>query len=172
MKRFAFAGLALALGLAACEEPREPEAFNTVAISPFMGHPVLGDPAAPVTLVEYASTTCGHCKEVLPKLDSFYRSKWKADGLKIFAVAKETEGTKADWLKFVKDNKLTGWTHVYYSKEADKARTDNGIPGYSQLYDVQSFPTLYLLDKDKRIIAKKLTYQQLDEIIQLKKKGQ
>lgn len=127
---------------------------------------------ASFTIVAFWDPTCGHCKEVLPKLDSFYRSKWKADGLKIFAVAKETEGTKADWLKFVKDNKLTAWTHVYYSKEADKARTDNGIPGYSQLYDVQSFPTLYLLDKDKRIIAKKLTYQQLDEIIQLKKKGQ
>ena len=127
---------------------------------------------APYTIVVFWDPTCGHCKEVLPKLDSFYRAKWKADGLKFFAVAKETEGTKADWLKFIKDNKITGWTHVYYSKAADKSRTDNGIPGYSQLYDVQSFPTLYLLDKDKRIIAKKLTYQQLDEIIQLKKKGQ
>ncbi len=127
---------------------------------------------ASFTIVVFWDPTCGHCKEVLPKLDSFYLAKWKADGLKLFAVAKETEGTKADWLKFVKDNKITGWTHVYYSKEADKSRTDNGIPGYSQLYDVQSFPTLYLLDKDKRIIAKKLTYQQLDEIIRLKKKGQ
>lgn len=127
---------------------------------------------ATYTIVAFWDPTCGHCKEVLPKLDSFYRAKWQADGLKIFAVAKETEGTKADWLKFIKDNKITDWNHVYYSKEADKARTDNGIPGYSQLYDVQSFPTLYLLDKDKRIIAKKLTYQQLDEIIQLKKKGQ
>jgi hypothetical protein len=59
---------------------------------------------------------------------------------------------------------------VYYSKEAEKNRVEKGIPGYSQLYDVQSFPTLYLLDKDKRIIAKKLSYEQIDEIIQLKKK--
>ena len=87
-------------------------------------------------------------------------------------MVKETDGTKKDWLNFISDNKLQEWSHVYYSKEADKARTDNGIPGYSQLYDVQSFPTLYLLDKEKRIIAKKLTYQQLDEIVQLKKKGQ
>lgn len=76
MKRFAFVGVALALGLAACSDPREPEAFNTVAISPFMGHPVLGDPAALVTLVEYASTTCGHCQafhtEVFPDLKAKY----------------------------------------------------------------------------------------------------
>lgn len=127
---------------------------------------------ASYTIVAFWDPTCGHCKEVLPKLDSFYRAKWKADGLKLYAVAKETDGTKKDWLGFIADNKLQEWSHVYYSKEADKARTDNGIPGYSQLYDVQSFPTLYLLDKDKRIIAKKLTYQQLDEIVQLKKKGQ
>ena len=127
---------------------------------------------ADYTIVAFWDPTCGHCKEVLPKLDSFYRAKWKADGLKMYAVAKETEGTKKDWLNFISDNKLQEWSHVYYSKEADKARTDNGIPGYSQLYDVQSFPTLYLLDKEKRIIAKKLTYQQLDEVVQLKKKGQ
>lgn len=127
---------------------------------------------ADYTIVAFWDPTCGHCKEVLPKLDSFYRAKWKADGLKMYAVAKETDGTKKDWLNFISDNKLQEWSHVYYSKEADKARTDNGIPGYSQLYDVQSFPTLYLLDKEKRIIAKKLTYQQLDEIVQLKKKGQ
>lgn len=127
---------------------------------------------ASYTIVAFWDPTCGHCKEVLPKLDSFYQAKWKADGLKLYAVAKETDGTKKDWLGFIADNKLQEWSHVYYSKEADKARTDNGIPGYSQLYDVQSFPTLYLLDKEKRIIAKKLTYQQLDEIVQLKKKGQ
>ena len=65
---------------------------------------------------------------------------------------------------------MNEWTHVYYSREADKARTDAGIPSYSQLYDVQSFPTLYLLDKDKRIIAKKLALDQIDEILALKAK--
>ena len=43
-----------------------------------------------------------------------------------------------------------------------------GKPGYRQLYDVYQTPILYLLDKDKRIIAKKLSYQQVDEVIDLK----
>ena len=123
-------------------------------------------------IVAFWDVSCGHCKEVLPKLDSFYRAKWKAGGLKIFAVAKETEGNKKDWLSFINEQHLTDWTHVYYSKAADKARIESNTPGYSQLYDVQTFPTLYLLDKDKRIIAKKLTYQQIDEVLQLKMKGQ
>src|SRR4030095_7054107 len=116
--------------------------------------------------------TCSHCKEILPKLDSFYQAKWKKVGLKVYSVAKETDGTKKDWLGFIKDHHLREWTNVYYSKIDDKARIEAGIPGYSQLYDVQSFPTLYLLDKDKHIVAKKLSYQQIDEVLQLKMNGQ
>ena len=101
-----------------------------------------------------------------------YRAKWKTWGLKLFALAKETDGTKKDWTSFIEKNHLSDWSHVYYSKEADKARISANIPGYSQLYDVQSFPTLYLLDKDKRIIAKKVSFEQVDEILQYRlKKG-
>ncbi|HEX5654886.1 MAG TPA: DUF5106 domain-containing protein [Chitinophagaceae bacterium] len=127
--------------------------------------------SAAYTVVAFWDPTCGHCKEVIPMLDSMYRAKWKASGLKIYSVAKETEGTKNDWLRFIRDHGLKNWTHVYYSKADDKGRIDSGIPGYSQLYDVQSFPTLYLLDKDKRIIAKKLSWQQIDEVLLLKMKG-
>ena len=122
------------------------------------------------TMVIFWDPTCGHCKEVLPQIDSVYREKWKADSVNIYAVSKETDGTKKDWLNFINEKKLTDWTHVYYSKAADKARTDNNIPGYSQLYDVLSFPTIYLLDKDKRIIAKKLALEQIDDVLQLKLK--
>ena len=83
---------------------------------------------------------------------------------------KKQMAQKKDWLNFINEKKLTDWTHVYYSKAADKARTDNNIPGYSQLYDVLSFPTIYLLDKDKRIIAKKLALEQIDDVLQLKLK--
>ncbi|HEX4876223.1 MAG TPA: thioredoxin-like domain-containing protein [Chitinophagaceae bacterium] len=127
--------------------------------------------AAPYTVVVFWDPTCGHCKEVLPKLDSFYTAKWKAAGLKIFAVAKETDGTRKTWIDFVTEKNLWDWTHVYYSKAADKARVDTNVPGYSQLFDVLSFPTLYLLDKDKRIVAKKLSYEQIDDVLQLKMKG-
>ena len=127
---------------------------------------------ADYTVVAFWDPTCGHCKEVLPGLDSFYRAKWKAAGLKIFTIAKETDGSKKDWIDFINEQHLQEWSNVYYSKKDDKARTDAGIPGYSQLYDVLTFPTLYLLDKEKRIVAKKLTYQQIDDVWQLKVKGQ
>ncbi|MET0394177.1 MAG: thioredoxin-like domain-containing protein [Chitinophagaceae bacterium] len=157
-------------------------AYNLMAN--IMGHPaenialpdtsgtmrMLYGTTAPYTLVCFWDPTCGHCKELLPVLDSMYRAKWQADGVTIFAVAKETDGTKKDWLDFIGKHHIGDWTHVYYSKEEEKMRINSGIPGYSQLYDIQSFPTLYLLDKDKRIMAKKVTWQQVDEILNVKMK--
>jgi hypothetical protein len=128
---------------------------------------------SPYTLVVIWDPRCGHCKEVLPRLDSLYNAKWKAMGLQPFAMAKETDGSKKDWTEFIEQHDLKkGWMHVYYSKGDEKARVDSGIPSYSQLYDVQSFPTLYLLDKDKRIIAKKVTEEQIDEILLLRTRNQ
>lgn len=120
---------------------------------------------SPYTVVVIWDPTCSHCKEVLPKLDSAYHAKWKNMGLKFFGMARETDGKKTDWINFVREHRLNEWTHVYYSKEDDRLRINAGIPSYSQLYDVQTFPTLYLLDKDKRIIAKKVTLEQIDEIL-------
>jgi protein-disulfide isomerase len=75
-----------AAAFAACtpkpEEPAEPAAFTPVPISPFMGETVLGDPNAPVEIVEYASTTCGHCKAfhegTLPEVKAAYIDTGKA----------------------------------------------------------------------------------------------
>jgi thiol-disulfide isomerase/thioredoxin len=130
-----------------------------------------GDSTARFTVICFWDPTCGHCKELLPVLDSIYQAKWKAEGVQIFAVAKETDGTRKDWLDFIHKGHMGEWTNVYYSKDEEKKRIDANIPGYSQLYDVQSFPTVYLLDKDKRIVAKKLTWQQTNDIIDIKMKN-
>lgn len=127
---------------------------------------------SPYTVVIIYDPTCGHCKETLPKLDSFYQKRWKAMGVQPFAVAKQTEEVKQkDWFNFIQTYGLKNWVHVWYSKEAEQARVSANIPSYSQLYDVQSFPTLYLLDKDKRIIAKKVTDKQIDEILEQRVKA-
>jgi hypothetical protein len=110
--------------------------------------------------------TCSHCKEVVPKVDSIYKAKWKNLGVVLYAV--KTEGTREDWVNFINEHKLTGWLHVYQLPEQQTAENAAGRPGYRQLYDVYQTPILYLLDKDKRIIAKKLTYTQIDEVISLK----
>jgi thiol-disulfide isomerase/thioredoxin len=128
--------------------------------------------SSPYTVVLFWDPTCGHCKETLPQIDSIYRAKWEALQVKIYAVAKETEGTPNDWLQFINEKKLESWEHVYYSKAANEARVSNNIPSYFQLYDVQVVPTLYLLDKDKKILAKKIPFEQIDKVLDYKLKGQ
>jgi hypothetical protein len=121
---------------------------------------------AEYTVICFWDPTCSHCKEVVPKVDSIYEARWKSEGVQIYAV--KTDGSKAEWLKFISDHHLDGWKHVYQLPGIQDAEIKEGRPGYKQLYDVYQTPLLYLLDKDKRIIAKKLTYLQIDEVINTK----
>ena len=124
---------------------------------------------ADYTIVVFWDPNCGHCKEEVPRLDSFYRAKWKAQGVKMYGVLSENE--KQKWVEFIKEHNLKEWIHVYQTEETKKAIADAQRAGYKQLYDVTQTPTLYLLDKEKRIIGKKLTPQQLDELLQTKIKN-
>jgi len=121
---------------------------------------------APFVVICFWDATCSHCKEVVPKVDSIFQAKWKKEGVKLYGVM--VDGGREAWLQFIKDHNLIDWIHVYETKEHQEATEKAGQPGFRQLYDVYQTPILYLLDKDKRIIAKKLSYQQLDEVINLK----
>lgn len=121
------------------------------------------------TVVAFWDPNCGHCKEEMPRLDSFYRSKWKAMGVSIYGV-NIYENEVPAWKQFITEKKLTGWIHAYQTKSAKEAEERAGVPNYRQLYDIFKTPTLYLLDKDKRIIAKQLSLEQFDDLITTKSK--
>ncbi len=118
------------------------------------------------TIICFWDPTCGHCKEEVPKLDSFFQSTWKKQGITMLGVM--TDGGKEAWIKFIREHKLKDWVHVYQTQEMKDAAYNAGKPGVRQLYDVYQTPMLYLLDKQKNIIAKKLSYQQLAELLQYK----
>jgi hypothetical protein len=124
---------------------------------------------AKYTIVVFWDPNCGHCKEEVPRLDSFFRAKWKAEGVRMYGVLSEEDRKK--WVEFIREHDLKDWIHVYQTEETKKAIADSQRAGYKQLYDVTQTPTLYLLDKEKRIIGKKLTPQQLDELLQTKIKN-
>jgi hypothetical protein len=124
---------------------------------------------APLTVVCFWDPTCGHCQEDVPRLDSIFKSKWKSQGVAMFGMM--TDGGRDKWLEFIRRHDLRGWVHGYQTKEMKEADYAANRPNYRQLYDVYQTPMLYLLDKDKRIVAKKLTYQQMDELIQARLKA-
>lgn len=126
---------------------------------------------APYTLIVYWDPNCGHCKEELPKIDSMYRNKWKALGVAVYSICAEGASIN-DWKKYLSTNKLpTEWKHVYETDKAREANIKAGKPGMRQLYDFYLTPTLYLVDRNKRIIAKKLSLHQFDQIITAKEKN-
>lgn len=129
----------------------------------------LYDLQSPFTIVVFWDPTCSHCQHEVPRLDSFYRAKWKAEGVKIYAVLSETKELEK-WKDFINKNNLQSWVNVYQTEEQRKANEDAKKPSYKQLYDVTQTPTIYLLDKEKRIIAKKLTIEQIDDVLQTKLK--
>jgi hypothetical protein len=124
---------------------------------------------AELVVVCFWDPTCGHCKEIVPRVDSFFKAKWKAQGVALYGVM--VDGGKENWVNFIKEKKLDGWKHVYQLPSVTDADNAAGRPSYRQLYDVYQTPMLYLLDKDKRIIAKKLTVEQLNEVIDMKLKN-
>jgi peroxiredoxin len=115
--------------------------------------------------------TCGHCQKQVPRLDSIYHAKWKNEGVKMYGVLTETQNLD-QWKKFIRDKHLGSWINVYETDAQKKIVQQSKQASYKQLYDVIQTPTLYLLDKDKKIIAKKLTMEQMDQVLDAKIKSE
>ncbi|MDQ6888977.1 MAG: DUF5106 domain-containing protein [Bacteroidota bacterium] len=148
------------------EQAANLEMVDTAGIA----HPLYDLPSV-YTIVCFWDPTCSHCQHEVPRLDSFYRAKWKNEGVKMYGVLTETK-EKPKWKEFIEKNNLQSWVNVYETDEQKKANEEAKKPSYKQLYDVTQTPTLYLLDKDKRIIAKKLTIEQMDDVLQMKVNNQ
>jgi thiol-disulfide isomerase/thioredoxin len=125
---------------------------------------------ADYTLVVFWDPNCGHCKTEVPRVDSFYQAEWKKHNLKVYAVLSQDDKNAkiTDWVNFIKEHKLGEWVHVYETKQMEEAGLAADKPGYRQLYDVTITPTIFLLDNEKRIIAKKLTLEQINDLLKVK----
>jgi thiol-disulfide isomerase/thioredoxin len=112
----------------------------------------LDDVEKDFTILYFWEPDCGHCKESTPKLKAYY-DKPKDYSLEVFAVC--TTSDKAKWTKYIEDNKLT-WINGW-----DPQRSSH----YDFYYNVQSTPTVYVLDRKKKIIAKKLAVEEIGPFI-------
>jgi hypothetical protein len=92
------------------------------------------------------------------------------NGVAVYSVnIYENENTA--WKKFINDNKLSSeWYQVYQTKQDKQAEEKAGLPNYRQLYDIFKTPTVYLLDEKKRILAKQLSLEQFDALMDAKKR--
>ncbi len=120
----------------------------------FSGHYVsLYDIEAEFTILYFWEPDCGHCKEATPALKEFYE-KNKASGIEVFAVC--TQHDKEKWEKYIVDNGLTwinGWDPQRMSR-------------FDYFYNVESTPMIYILDRNKKIIAKRLGVENIGSFIE------
>ena len=112
------------------------------------------------TVLVFWDPTCGHCITEVPKLDSAFNASWKKKGVAMYGV--RTDGTKDEWMKFIREKRLSGWIHAW-----DPEYKSN----YRKFYDVYATPVVYLLDEHKKILAKRLGVTQLDEFLQRELSG-
>jgi len=102
-------------------------------------------------LLVFWDPDCGHCEKEIPELTEIYDKYKEAYNLEIFAVCSDTSITK--WKEYIIKKKMR-WINV------DGPRTVTG--DYHEQYDVQTTPVIYILDRDKKIIAKRLQTGQID----------
>ncbi|MFC2080047.1 thioredoxin-like domain-containing protein [Bacteroidota bacterium] len=101
------------------------------------------------TLVIFWATYCKHCKELIPQIGKWYNNE-RPDNLEVFSVSIDT--LKSAWDEF---NELVDpqWINTFEPR---------GWEGKSAVdYNIYATPTMFLLDKQRRIIAKPYTFREL-----------
>jgi thiol-disulfide isomerase/thioredoxin len=110
---------------------------------------------AKYTILVFWAVDCGHCQTEIPKLHEDLKTlKGKID-FKVFAV--QTKDDLFDtWRKFLIEKKLTDFINVF-----DPIHLNN----IKEKFDIYSTPVIYVLDKDKKIKAKRLGAEQVIDIL-------
>jgi len=132
------------------------EQDTAIKRDPHIGHDFfMYDVDAYYTILYFWEADCGHCQKATPVLHEVY-TRLKDKGVEVLSVhvINSIEG-KEKWVDFVNENHLLGWINCWspYSNE------------FRKLYNLQSYPQLFILDRDKTIVAKQVTPEQAEEII-------
>lgn len=110
---------------------------------------------AEYTLVYFWEPHCGHCKKVTPKIHKLYQ-KYDRKEFEVFAVYTQTD--KEEWSEYIIEHGYEDWINVW---------DQYNLTNFRFFYNIYSTPTVYLLDKDKKIIAKRIGYDTLENILEI-----
>lgn len=114
----------------------------------------LHDVKADYTVLLFYDVDCGHCKKEVPLIHETYK-KLKAAGKKIEVYAVYTQFDLDKWKTFIKEHKLD-WINVYDGVHLNNIR---------KKFDIFSTPVIYMLDKDKTIRAKRISHEQIEDLV-------
>lgn len=114
----------------------------------------LSDLRGKVVLVDFWASWCGPCRRESPNVRNVY-AKYHDKGFEVFSVSLDKDYN--NWVKAIKDDQLVWPNHVsdlkYWSSEA------------AAIYGVRSIPSMFLLDREGRIVAKDLRGEALERAV-------
>ncbi len=115
----------------------------------------LHDIESAMTVLYFWDPECGNCKKASTELKKFYL-EYKDKEVRIFTVCtRYVDETNMCW-EHIDEKELGEWTHTVDPYNRSQ---------FSDIYDVRSTPTIYVLDKDKKIISKRIGVSQLPQVI-------
>ncbi len=104
-------------------------------------------------LILFYASWCPHCKKLIPLLVS-YLNKLHDNDLKVLAIS--LDENRNDWLNFIIKDKMN-WINV---------RSDKGWGcKAAKNYYIYATPTMFLINKDKKIIGKPLDINKLNNLL-------
>lgn len=121
-------------------EIKEKDKFITKRLSELQG--------AENYIIVFWSSTCSHCLDEVPQLQTYVKSLEK-DKVKVIAIGLEDEPYRWKDLTYT----YSEFIHVYGEGKWDNKIGDD--------YGVSSTPTYFILDKDKKIISKPIDFKEL-----------
>jgi len=93
-------------------------------------------------IIAFWSSSCSHCQVEMPLLYNFIKER--DPNTTVLAVGLEDATSKADWEHQIV--KYPGWEHILGLGKWDFE--------YAKIYGIHATPTFFVLDKDKKVIAK------------------
>jgi len=111
---------------------------------------------AEYTVLFFWDPECGHCKKAIPYIIEFY-NQFKPRGVEILGICTKTGADISSCWSAVKEKGMDIWVNA----------ADNFLRSrYKTLYDIKSTPQIFVLDKDKKIILKKLAGEDLSAVME------
>jgi len=105
------------------------------------------------TIMWFWDLNCGHCKSATPKLVEFYNRAKDSLDFEVFAICMTNDLEK--WKQAIIERQLP-WINV----GGNRANID-----YRVVYDVVTTPVIFVLDREKNIIVKKIGIDELENFI-------
>lgn len=109
-----------------------------------------------ITVLLIFEPECSHCKVFVPQFHKDVYQKFKNKGLAVYAIYSMSD--KEEWNEFLIKHNLYDWINVW---------DETHISQFKVLYDARKTPAVYVLDENKKIIAKGMSVEQIDNLMKI-----